>query len=431
MCSLKPQFEARTLENIVTDLITCPRCGCEIEMHAAAAARMRESILKEFEGDVRIKEEAIAKRERAIQQKEQSLDADLQSRLNAETSRLRKEIEKATRTAYSEEVEELQAKLNAATAAEVELRKSRRELEQQTRDLELAVNRKLDEERETLREQARVQIAEQNRHLDADKDKLIGDLKRQIDDMKRTAEFRSQQAMGFTLELELENDLRRHFPMDTIEAVPGGASGGDVLQHVVDRNGARCGTILWESKRTRNWNDQWLPKLREDQRRAKADFAAILSVEMPKGVNNFKCIDSVWVTNRDCHIGLAGALRAGLIEAARARETAHGKMNKVDLVFQYFASSEFRQKIEGLVEAWVALKQDLDSEKRSLSKIWNKRERQIHRAMANTTALYGDLSCIIGPSLPAIPQLELDGIAEAKRPVNRLEEFDDGEPVGF
>jgi hypothetical protein len=325
----------------------------------------------------------------------------------------------------------LQTKLNAATAAEVELRKSRRELEQQTRDLELAVNRKLDEERETLREQARVQIAEQNRHLDADRDKLIADLRRQIDDMKRTAEFRSQQAMGFTLELELENDLRRHFPMDVIEAVPGGVNGGDVLQHVVDRNGARCGTILWESKRTRNWNDQWLPKLREDQRRAKADFAAILSVEMPKSVANFGCIDSVWVTNRTCHIGLAAALRAGLVEASRVRETAHGKMTKVDLVFQYFAGSEFRQKIEGLVEAWVELKKDLDSEKRSLSKIWNKRERQIHRAMANTTSLYGDLSCIIGPSLPAIPQLELGSIAETKAPVNRLEEYDDGEPVGF
>lgn len=386
----------------MSDAITCPKCGHAFEVQA----QMREHLLRE-------------------------LSADYQTKLKAETARLRKQIETETRSAVSDEVRDLREKLNTATTAEVELRKSRRELEQQTRELELTVNRKLDQERETLREQVRVQLAEQNRHLDADKDKLIGDLKRQIDDMKRTAEFRSQQAMGFTLELELENELRRQFPLDEIEAVPGGANGGDVLQHVVDRNGARCGTILWESKRTRNWNDQWLPKLREDQRRARADFAVILSVEMPKACPNFGCIDGTWVANRTCYLGLASALRAGLIEASRARETAHGKMSKVDLVFQYFAGSEFRQKIEGLVEAWVALKKDLDSEKRSMCKIWNKRERQIQHAMANTTALYGDLSCIIGPSLPAISQLELGSIAEAKGPVNRLEEYDDGEPVGF
>jgi hypothetical protein len=385
----------------MSDAITCPKCGHAFELQD----RMREHLLRE-------------------------LGAEYQSKLKSETARLRKELESAARTAVSDEVQELREKLASTTAAEVALRKERRDLEAQTRDLELAVHRKLDEERDLLREQARVQLEEQNRHLDADKEKLITDLRRQIDDMKRTAEFRSQQAMGFTHELELENELRRHFPADVIEAVPGGMSGGDVLHHVHDRTGARCGTILWESKRTKSWNDQWLPKLREDQRRARADFAAIRSVEMPKGVDNFTCIDGTWVTNRACSMGLAAALRAGLIEAARARESAHGKMNKVDLVFQYFAGSEFRQKIEGMIEAWVGLKKDLDSEKRSMSKIWNKRERQIGRAMANTTALYGDLCCIIGPSLPAISHLELDAIAAPDGPACHDEETE-VEYVGF
>ena len=419
MSYVKPHFEAHNEEYIVSDLITCPNCGHEIEMQATAAAQMREHILHDLQD-----------RERTLQQKALSVDADLQSRLNAETVRLRKEIEKATRTAYSQEVDELRVKLESANAAEVLLRKDRRALEEQKRELELAVNRTLDEERETLREQARVQLVEQSRHRDADKDKLITDLKRQIDDMKRTAEFGSQQAQGFTLELELEHELRRAFPMDAIEAVPGGANGGDVLQRVFDRNGSPCGTILWESKRTKTWNDSWLPKLRDDQRRAKSEIAVLLSVELPKSLANFGCIDGTWITNRDCYIGLAAALRHGVIEAARARETAHGKMTKVDLVFQYFAGSEFRQKIEGLVEAFVEMKKDLDSEKRSFCRIWNKREKQITRAMVNTSALYGDLGCIIGPGLTGIPQLELGSIAEAKRPINRLEDFTESE-VGF
>ena len=156
----------------------------------------------------------------------------------------------------------------------------------------------------------------------------------------------------------------------------------------------------------------------------------LLSVELPKSLANFGCIDGTWITNRDCYIGLAAALRHGVIEAARARETAHGKMTKVDLVFQYFAGSEFRQKIEGLVEAFVEMKKDLDSEKRSFCRIWNKREKQIARAMVNTSALYGDLGYIIGPGLTGIPQLELGSIAEAKRPTNRLEDFTESE-VGF
>ena len=420
MSYVKPHFEAHNEEYIVNDLITCPNCGHEIEMQATAAAQMREHILHDLQD-----------RERTLQQKALSVDADLQSRLNAETVRLRKEIEKATRTAFSQEFDELREKLESANAAEVLLRKDRRALEEQKRELELAVNRTLDEERETLREQARVQLVEQSRHRDADKDKLITDLKRQIDDMKRTAEFGSQQAQGFTLELELEHELRRAFPMDAIEAVPGGANGGDVLQRVFDRNGSPCGTILWESKRTKTWNDSWLPKLRDDQRRAKSEIAVLLSVELPKSLANFGCIDGTWITNRDCYIGLAAALRQGVIEAARARETAHGKMTKVDLVFQYFAGSEFRQKIEGLVEAFVEMKKDLDSEKRSFCRIWNKREKQIARAMVNTSALYGDLGCIIGPGLTGIPQLELGSIAEAKRPINRLEDYTESDSASF
>lgn len=399
----------------MSDRINCPQCGHPIEIHAAAAAQLRERIVRELEGP-------IAQRERALQQKLSQADADLQTRLNVEIDRLRMEAEAAARSAMSNEVSGLQSeldaarvKLDAANAAELALRKDRRALEDQKRELELTLTRKLDEERATLREEARLQLELINRRRDEDKDKLIGDLRRQIEDMKRTAEFASQQTQGFTQELELETELRRQFPQDTIEPIPGGANGGDVLQRVFDTNGTPCGSILWESKRTKTWNDQWLPKLREDQRRSRSEFAVLLSVEMPKGVPNFKCIDGTWVTNRSCYIGLAAALRAGLIEAARARETAQGKLTKVDLVFQYFAGAEFRQKVEGIVESFVALKQDLDSEKRSLCRIWNKREKQIHRAMANTTALYGDLSVIIGPALPSIPQLELSAIAEPKR----------------
>jgi hypothetical protein len=195
--------------------------------------------------------------------------------------------------------------------------------------------------------------------------------------------------------------------MDTIEPVAVGASGGDVLQHVYDCTGQVCGTILWESKRTKSWNDAWLPKLRDDQRAAKAHVAVLASQEMPKGLATFNCIDGVWVTNRACMVGVAAVLRAGLVEVARTRRSLEGKQTKIEILYNYLSSSEFSQRIEGVVEAFVTLREDLDSEKRSMQRQWAKRLKQLDRAMAHTAGLYGDLGGILGTSLHQIAQLEL------------------------
>ena len=209
------------------------------------------------------------------------------------------------------------------------------------------------------------------------------------------------------LELELEDLLGQAFPIDTLEPLAQGLHGGDILQHVHDAGGQLCGTILWESKRTKNWSDAWLAKLRDDQRSAKAHFAALLTIEMPKGLNTFGCVGGVWVTSRSCLIGMATLLRACLIEVARCLRSADGRLTKADLVYQYLAGPEFGRRIEGIVEAFVTLKNDLDSEKRSLQRQWAKREKQLERAVNQTAGLYGDLGGILGTTLPQLANLEL------------------------
>src|SRR5438132_1519639 len=180
-----------------------------------------------------------------------------------------------------------------------------RELETQKQELELAVNRRLDEERDTIRQEAMKQAQEENRLHDRDQEKLIDDLRRQIGDLKRTSELGSQQAQGEVMELELEELLRHHFPQDGIEAIPRGTHGGDVLQRVHDHCGKECGTILWEAKRTKAWNDGWLPKLRDDQPAARAHLAALLSAEMPKDLASFGCRDGVRGTSLACLAGIS------------------------------------------------------------------------------------------------------------------------------
>jgi hypothetical protein len=180
---------------------------------------------------------------------------------------------------------------------------------------------------------------------------------------------------------------------------------------VHDQRGLDCGAILWESKRTKNWIDGWLPKLRNDQRAAKAHVAVLTSEELPKGLTNFGCIDGVWVTNRHCLMGLAEALRQGMIEAARMKRSLQGRQDKVELLYNYLAGSEFRQRIEGIVEAFMTLRDDLESEKRSMHRLWAKREKQLERAARSTSGMYGDLAGILGPNLPQIANLELASIA--------------------
>jgi hypothetical protein len=228
--------------------------------------------------------------------------------------------------------------------------------------------------------------------------------------MKRKMEQGSQQAQGEVMEIELEDVLRRAFPMDTVEPVPKGIHGGDVLQHVRDATASVCGTILWESKRTKTCSDAWLPKLRDDQRAAKAQVAVLASIELPRGLTTFDSVDGVWVTSRHCIVGLASVLRAGLIEVARTKRSLHGRQGKMEVLYNYLSSSEFRQRVEGIVEAFVTLREDLEAEKRAMKNIWAKREKQLERAVTNTAGFYGDLSGIVGATLPKIQAIELPAI---------------------
>jgi hypothetical protein len=405
----------------MTDTILCPSCGSEIAVSETLAAQIRQHLRLEFDQETRRKDKDLEKRLEDIRQQEgeieasrESMEQEVSSRVAQEQTRLAKEARVKAEQCVALEIRDLEGQLTEAKdkiiearKAELQLRKDRRDLEERHRELELTVTRTLDSERATIREQAKLELDEQNRLNEADRERLIADLRTQIDDLKRRSEQGSPQARGEVMELELEDFLRDAFPHDSIEAVPVGAHGGDILEHVHDQNGLDCGAILWESKRTKNWSDGWLPKLRNDQRAAKAHVAVLTSEELPKGLANFGCIDGVWVTNRHCLMGLAAALRQGMIEAARTRRSLQGRQDKVEILYTYLAGSEFRQRIEGIVEALMTLKDDLESEKRSMHRLWAKREKQLERAARNTSGMYGDLAGILGSNLPQIANLEL------------------------
>lgn len=406
----------------MADTITCPSCKAEIPLSDAITHSLKEQFTREFDLRQRDLEQTMAAREKKLgeqtQQLEQNkldLEAQVSSKLEVERRKLTEEAQKQARAGFTLEMDDLKtqlaaraAKLEEAQRNELVLRQQQRELEDRTKNLELEVARKLDEERAKLQSDARRQAMEEQQLRMADKEKLISDLKTQIESLQQKAEQGSQQSQGEVLELQLEEQLRQAFPQDEIMPVPKGVTGADVLQRVRNNLGQPCGTIIWESKRTKTWTQGWLTKLKDDARAQGADLAILVSQALPDTVTNSGLVEGVWVSGFTFALPLAAALRNGLLSVAAARRAESGKDEKMEVLYQFVTSPQFRRQVEGVLEAFVEMQRDLDTERRAMEKLWKKREAQLTRVLNGTSGQYGALQGIVGnAALPEIKTLEL------------------------
>jgi hypothetical protein len=401
-------------------VIICPYCHREIPLTEAISHRIREELRKEFEAEAGRRQEELARKEEMLLKKEKQIQEEVLRQVGLERARIEEEAKKKAEEKILLDMKDLKEQLNEkdkrleeARKAELELRKQRRELEERQKSIELELSRRLDEEREKIRSEAVKAISEEHRLKDLEKDKKISDMLQQIEDLKRRAEQGPGQLKGEVLEIELEDLLRAEFPFDQIEPVAKGKRGADILQKVHNASGQYCGTIIWETKRTKGWNDGWIDKLKEDQREAKAEIAVIVTTALPKEVSNFALIDGVWVAEYPLAVCLSMALRMNLIQVAHEKRAAVGKQEKMEALYGYLSGPEFSQKVEAVVKAFLSMKQDLESEKVAMNKIWAKREKQIERVVTNISQLYGDMQGIIGSSLPEIKSLELKSLSES------------------
>lgn len=367
--------------------IVCPNCNTKIEITEAFSAQVEEKLRAEF--NQRYKEE------------KQKLTASLKQRAEEEAALKLKDLE--------QQVTQKGALLREAQEKELQWLQRQRELEEREQSFRLELERQLADERQRIFDDATARLAEEHRLKDAEKEKTLSDLKKQLEELRRRAEQGSQQTQGEVLELELENVLRASFRYDDIQPVPKGIRGADVIQAVRTPQGGDCGSIIWESKRQKNWSDAWIQKLKEDQREVSASIAVIVSTVLPRDVVHFGSVDGVWVCDFTYAVEMATVLRAGMVEITQAKNALVGRNEKMDLVYAYLAGKPFRQKVEAIVESFIALKGDLDAEKRAMEKIWTKRERQLQHVIDNTARMYGDLQGIIGTALPSISTLELPG----------------------
>jgi hypothetical protein len=285
---------------------------------------------------------------------------------------------------------------------------------QHKKEVQSEVEKRFEERRRDIEDEANKKAEEESHSKLLEKDGKIESLTKQIADLKRSAEQGSQKLQGEVVELELESILRANFPLDVIEPVNPGVKGADVLQRVHSSIGQECGILIWESKNTKSWNDKWISKLKDDQREIKAAAAILVSVALPDTISHFGNIEGVWVTDFHSALGMATVLRESLIQVSVARRAAEGKNEKMEMLYSYLSGTDFKQRVEPIVESFIAMRDDLEREKRAMELAWSKREKQIQKVVRSVAGLYGDMQGIIGATLPKIEYLELPGPSSAE-----------------
>ncbi len=427
--------------------IECPNCKTTFSLSSVVSDKLRERLQYEIEQNItrkieKAKQTEIEEQKRLLQSeydkkieefqkkfleeqvKQEQLRTEYELKLQRaqqeneiKMNRLLKEqglILESLRKQYEDAQNELERRnkeLEEARQVERELRKKEAILKKKKKNIDIEVQRKISEERihleKLLQEQAQIKFQNEYAPKLREKDHTIEMMQKKIEELNNKLQLTSQQLQGEAQELLLEEKLQQRFPLDRIEPVPKGIRGADVIQEVFDRTGIMCGKIIWESKRTKDWNNDWIQKLKEDQMEIGAEIAIIVSQAMPKDISSIGLLDGVWVCDFNSCIGLAMSLREHLIQLRTFKEAMIGKETKMEQIYNYICSEQFAQKIKAIVETFKTMKEDLDKERMAMEKHWKKREEELNKIMKNTVRIYGELEALIGNQLPEISLLQL------------------------
>lgn len=379
------------------------------ELEAVIEKEAERKATKQFAEQIALLQEQLMD-SRAAEEETKKLITKAQSDAKAKAQ---EEFERE-KSILAEELKEKDNKLNEFRVQELELRRQKTALEEQQKNIEVELQRKLEEERVKMTEQ--ISAAEANRFsfIEAEYKKKIEDAQKANEDLRRKLDQGSQQLQGEVLELELEHVLTTSFLHDQIDEVKKGQRGADVLHTVRTVHGVECGKIIWEAKRADNWSEKWLQKLKDDQQEAKADIAVLVTTVMPKGVEEIIVrIGDVWVVSPHVIKPVAEMLRTALVEANKLKVVNTGRNEKMELLYNYLSSAQFSQKVRTMLDAFESMRSDLEAEKRAMQKIWAKRQTQIERVTMSMTSVVGELQGIAHVELPQLDSVEtLEAIGE-------------------
>lgn len=308
---------------------------------------------------------------------------------------------------------DMKRKLDEAQRTELELRKQKNALDEEKRTFELDKQRQIDAEREKIRQKTLEETSEQHRMKIKEYEKRLEDMTKAHEEALRKVSQGSQQLQGEVQELDLEDILRSNFPTDSIEPIGKGVLGADVRQVVKSPRGVVCGSILWESKRTKAWSDGWVTKLKDDVRNDKANVPALVSETLPAEIKNGLGLkDGVWVSSPQLMLPLATLLRKALLDAGRQKMISENKQSRAEELYGYVTGHEFAQQVEGMIEVYIDMQRQIERERIAFEKSWKMRESQVKRLLTGVSGIYGSMQGIAGTALPPIRSLELSAGVE-------------------
>ena len=412
--------------------IKCPNCGTVIDVNEILYHQLEDELKqkniaeqKKLQAEIETKRKEYKKafdslkdREEAIKEQKEKFDEELRkatsTQLKIEKQKLQEQIKKELQEEQDESIRFLKKELaeksnqvkelNKSKALIEKLKREKEEIESKIKaDAEIALTKRLQEEKENIKKI----LEEQNELKFRQKEEQLKQLRTQLQIAQRKAEQGSMQLQGEVQELAIEEYLADRYPFDAIEEIKKGARGADCIQTVHTREVQNCGKIYYESKRTKEFQKSWIEKFKADMRDRGVDVGVLVTQVLPNELDRMGLIDGVWVCTFEEFKGLSAVLRESVIRLSFAKKGQENRTDKMNLLYNYLTSTEFSMQIEAIVEGFTQMQSDLDSEKRSMARIWKQREKQINKVLENTVGMYGSIKGIAGNAISSVKALEL------------------------
>lgn len=406
--------------------IQCPECNAEINVNDILKHQIEDALRQDFLKEKqellkaqKAKEEELVKKEKAFEAKKKREDELFEERLQQMAKQAEKDIEQKLKSklqdesqeqlkAMQDELKEKSEKVKDLLKKEAEIEKLKREKDEAKEQAKLEAQKELSvlltEEKDKIKKQAE----ESNELVIKELQKQLEDQKKLTEEMQRKHKQGSMQLQGEVMELAIEEWLSNQFPLDTIDEIKKGANGADCLQTVNTREQMNCGTIYYESKRTKAFQPAWIEKFKNDIRDKNADIGVLVTEAMPSGMDRMGLVDGIWICTYKEFKGLCLVLRQSIVRVSRVATTQANKGDKMELLYDYLTGTEFKMQIEAIRDAFISMQDDLNKEIRQSQTRWKRRQVQIDKVITNTTGMYGSLRGIAGTSIPHIAELEED-----------------------
>ena len=405
--------------------ISCPNCGTQIDVNEVLAGKLEKEMQKKFQHEVNEHREKYRQALDQLKEKKKTLKTEqehfdeklkeqLQQQLKAQAQELRSSIKQELQNEQSEQIALMREELEEKSQQLKELNRSKAEIERLKRTNEemeekilLKAQKEFNVQLASERGKIEKIVRDQNELRLKEKEKQLDDLKQKLEEARRKAEQGSQQTQGEIQELAIESWLSTHFPFDTIDEIKKGIRGADCIQVVNTREIQNCGTIYYESKRTKEFQKSWIEKFKADIREKGADIGVLVTEILPKEMERMGMVNGVWICTYEEFKALSFILREGMINLSLSMQSQENKSDKMRILYSYLTSTEFQMQIEAIVEGFTQMQGDLDSEKRALARIWKQREKQIQKVLDNTVGMYGSIRGIAGNAIGNVSALEL------------------------